>query len=414
MKQFLTIFKFEFLGVVRKKAYIITTALFVLVIVIGLLIPTILGGVNTGDSASSEVEQSEDKATYVVYDADHLMDVKDKTMTTFFPNATFKNVNSQDELEKQVMDKKADGGFIINKDYSFTYYVFDSSLYDTNNPIFAEALSQVKRNAAFEAVGYDASEIMNIYYQNTSVGKTVTLGSDGANNIIYTTMLIMVIYMVTILYGSITATSVATEKGNRTMELLVTSANTNALIFGKVLASALAAIIQVGLLVGSAALTYQFAKDAWNGMLDMVFNIPASVLSAFAIFGIVGFLFYSFIFGALGALVSKSEEVNSAVTPVTLIFVAIYIVVYTGIMDPTGIVFKVASFVPLSSPMAMFARMAMVDVPLFEVLLSLALLLLSMIAVGYASAKIYRRGTLMYGNQVKLVHALKWLKKGND
>lgn len=157
--------------------------------------------------------------------------------------------------------------------------------------------------------------------------ETHTIGSDGANNIIYTFMLILVIYMVIILYGNTIATSVASER-NRTMELLVTSANPTSLIFGKVLAGCLAAIIQVGVLILSAKITYELNGAAWNGMLDMVFNIPMDVLGAFAAFGIIGFIFYSFIFGALGALVSKSEDVNSSSTPITIIFIAVYFVVY--------------------------------------------------------------------------------------
>lgn len=411
MKSFFTIFKFEFLGLVKTKAYIITTTIFVLVSVIGLSIPSVIGGVDSGNIEDSIVEQLTEKSSYAIYDPANLLQDEKETLKQFFPKATFQNVDSLDSLKNDIKKDKFDGGFLINEDNSFVYYVNDSSLTDITSSVFSQALSQVNRNNAFRDAGMDATKIMEIYYGNTVNGSTEILGSDGANNIFYVFVMIMLIYMIIIMYGTMIATTVASEKGNRTMELLVTSASTNALIFGKVLAGALAAFLQVTVFIGSAILTYKLNGAAWNGMLDMILNIPVSVLIAFAIFGIFGFLFYAFIFGALGALVSKSEDVNSSATPVTVIFVAVYLVVYIGVMSPTSLIFQIASFVPLSSPMAMFARMAMVDVPLHEVLISFAFLILSTIAIGLAAAKIYRRGTLMYGNQIKFTHALKWLNK---
>ncbi|MDF9824137.1 ABC-type Na+ efflux pump permease subunit [Breznakia sp. PF5-3] len=414
MKQFLTIFKFEFLGLVKTKTYIVTTTIFVLIAVIGLSIPSFFGEIETSDAKDTLVEQLTSKVDYIVYDPDGVLDDEGETLKMYFPNAKFKTADSLDALKKSVSDEKADGGFYVKENYSFTYYVYDSSMTDVTNTIFSEAISQVKRNHAFDEAGLDANKVMDIYYKNTSIGKTEILGSDGANNFFYTIVMILIIYMITVMYGNVIATTVASEKGNRTMELLVTSASTNALIFGKVLATALAAFIQVGMFVGSTFLAYSLNASAWNGMLDAMFNIPTSVLVAFAVFGIFGFLFYAFIFGALGALVSKSEDVNSSATPITVVFVAIYLVVYLGVMDPTNTIFKIASFIPLSSPMAMFARMAMVDVPIFEVLISFGILIVSTVLVGMGASKIYRRGTLMYGNQIKLLHALKWLKRTKE
>lgn len=411
MKQFATIFKFELLGLIRTKIFIVTTTIFCLIAIIGISIPSVFGEISSQSVTDSIVEQFETKSKFAVYDENNIINEDNATLKMYFPESTFQKLDSKEAVKKQILDDKADAGFIINKDFSYTYIVNDSSMTDIRSSTFSEALSQIQRDVAFEKAGLDSDQVMDIYYNSRSEGTTEILGSDGANNIIYTFGLIFTIYMIIIIYGQVIATTVASEKGNRTMELLVTSASTNSLIFGKVLAGAVAASLQVGLFIGSAVLTYAINGAAWNGMLDMVFNIPASVMSAFIIFGLLGFLFYAFIFGALGALVSKSEDVNSSSTPMTIIFLIIYFVVYIGIMDPSSPIFAVASFVPFSSPMAMFARMAMIEVPIIEVLISLVILIISTALVGLGAAKIYRRGTLMYGNQVKFVHALKWLKK---
>lgn len=411
MKQFLTVFKFEFVTLVKTKAFIITTLIMVLISTVGLSLPRIFGEVNASKIGDSVVEQLTNKSDIGLYDPSGLLTKEDETLKLYFPKTKFTRVDTLDALKEGVKNDTFNSGFEVTDTFTYTYFVNDSSMTDITPNIFAQALSQVKRNAAFSEAGMDASVIMKMYYDNTATGTNVILGSDGASNLMYTIVLVMLIYMVVIMYGTIIATKVASEKGNRTMELLVTSANPNALIFGKVLAGAAAAILQIGLFIGSAMLSYKVNGALWNGLLDGMFNIPFDVLGAFAMFGVTGFIFYAFIFGALGALVSKSEDVNSSATPITIVFVIVYIIVYMGIMSPDSIIFVVASFVPFSSPMAMFARMAMVEVPLVQVLVSFAILIVSTVLVGMGAAKIYRRGTLMYGNQIKLSHALKWIKK---
>ncbi len=412
MKQFLYILRWEFLNLVKAKAYIITTVVFIIIALVGFSVPTMMGGIGDSNADTAIVEQDIEKRSYAVYDPTSFLTGADMTLQLYLPNATFMEVTSVDALKQSVTDKKVDAALSIHDGGDFTYYVKNNSLTDTSKYILQETFSQIKRNHAFADAGIDANQVMDIYYSNTVSADTVSLGADATNSMIYTFPLIMLIYMVVVLYGNIIATTVASEKGNRTMELLVTSANSNALIFGKVLAGVLAAILQVGLFVSVSLFAYSLNRVSWGGLLDSILNIPMEIIVSFALFGIFGFIFYAFIFGAIGALVSKSEDVNSSATPLTFLFLIIYFVVYFGVMvDPGGVMFTAASMIPLSSPMAMFARMAVVDVPLYQVIVAFILLLVSTVLTGFGAAKIYRRGTLMYGNQVKLSHALKWLRK---
>lgn len=408
MKQFGIIFKFELLELMKTKAYKITTIIFLLVAVVGLSLPSIfpsmLESSNTGDA-----NQFTDEGTFAILDENNILGEED-TFQLIFPNVEMKKVESIKEIETLISDEKVDAGFYLKDELTFEYYVLNSDVYDVKPSVFSQLLTLNYQNKKMVELGLNQEEAASVLSAQASY-ETQLLGTDGSNNLAYTFILIMVIYMVVILYGNSIATTVASEKGNRTMELLVTSAKPTALIFGKVLAGCLAAIIQVGLLIAVAKTTYSLNAEAWGGMLDMVFNIPMDVLGAFAAFGILGFIFYSFIFGALGALVSKSEDVNSSSTPITIVFIAVYFVVYIGVLDPSSTIFTIASYIPFSSPMAMFSRMAMVDVPMVEVMISLAILVASTILVGFGASKIYRRATLMYGNQIKITHAFKWLTK---
>ena len=88
-------------------------------------------------------------------------------------------------------------------------------------------------------------------------------------------------YMMILLYGQLIAVSVTSEKSNRAIEVLITSASSNSLILGKVIAAALASFLQVGTILASGMITYRLNSRAWNGLLDNIFNIPTNILLTF-------------------------------------------------------------------------------------------------------------------------------------
>lgn len=195
------------------------------------------------------------------------------------------------------------------------------------------------------------------------------------------------------------------------MEVLVTSVDTNLLFFAKVLAGAVAALIQSAVMLGTVLISYKINQDKWGGMLNMVLDIPANVLVVFALFGIGGFLFYTFIYGAMGALVSKTEDINKSAGGVQMVIMIVYFITLASLTDVDGIMIKVTSFLPVSSYSAMFARVAMGSVNTWEIVVSFIILVASIVVVGIIGAKIYRMGTLRYGNPIKLSNAFKSIKE---
>ncbi len=119
---------------------------------------------------------------------------------------------------------------------------------------------------------------------------------------------------------------------------------------------------------------------------------------------------YAFIFGTLGAMVSKTEDISKSSTLVTLIYVASFLIAMVGLSNSDTLLMKVASFVPFTSGNAMFIRISMGNVAFWEIALSLALLLGSCWITGVLAAKLFRFGTLHYGNPLKLTKALKSIR----
>lgn len=199
------------------------------------------------------------------------------------------------------------------------------------------------------------------------------------------------------------------------MELLITSAKPASMMFGKVIASCLAGIIQLVAVFGSAYLFYNINKSQWgdNPIIASLFDMPLYLLAYMLIFFVLGFFVYAFLYGAIGSTASKVEDINTSVMPLTFLFIAAFFVVVfsmsSGNVD--NMVMKVCSYIPFTSPMAMFTRIAMSTVPFYEVAISIVILIVSVLGIGVISAKIYRVGVLLYGTTPKFGAIIKAVRK---
>ncbi len=140
-----------------------------------------------------------------------------------------------------------------------------------------------------------------------------------------------------------------------------------------------------------------------NEIVKSIFDMPLSILLYALLFFFLGYFIYAFLYGALGSLVSRMEELNQAVMPVTFLFlIAFFIVIFSmtsGNVDNAAMI--VCSYIPLTSPMAMFVRIAMGNVAAWEIVLSVAILVASTVGIGFLAAAIYRIGVLLYGKSPK-------------
>lgn len=221
--------------------------------------------------------------------------------------------------------------------------------------------------------------------------------------------------MVILLYGQMVATNVATEKSSRAMEVLITSAKPTSMMFGKVIASCIAGLVQLLAVFGSALVFYNLNKSYWEDeqTIQSIFNIPPELLGYMLVFFLLGFLIFAFLYGAIASTVSRLEDINTAVQPVTFLFLIGFMVVIFSMTSANvdSILMKICSFVPFTSPMAMFTRIAMSTVAWYEIAASIAILAGSTVAVGFVAAKIYRTGVLLYGTTPKIGTVLKMIWK---
>ena len=243
-------------------------------------------------------------------------------------------------------------------------------------------------------------------------------------------------------YGAILMRSVIEEKTSRIVEIITSSVKPIELMLGKLLGACLVALTQFSLWIATyagvtiiAAPVAQFfinqrmgdfqnslnAVDATGTAANMPSDIDLSFLEQFSIdplfvlyffvFFVLGFLMYSSIFAAIGAAVDSEQDSQQFMTPVMLPIFLGYMLNFRIAEAPDSTFAIVASLFPLTSPINMVTRMLVSNVPFWEVLLSILLLILSLIGMLLLAARIYRTGILMYGKKPTFKELYKWIRQ---
>lgn len=408
MKQFMTILKFELLEYFKNKVFIGITAFLVAILALMMFVPDLLSGI---------FSDSNDEKPVMIVSSDQ-NEVLVPVFTSAFPTYTIETMDNSDTnaIENRIRNKEAECAFVFEDDTisRYTYYVENLGMYDTNTETADAVLNEMVRAEAFEEKGISAADTQMIMSLSVS-HDTTNLGQDQVSNFLYTYIMIMALYMVIAMYGQMVASHVAAEKDSRVMELLIATSDPTSMMFGKVLASCIAGLFQLAVIFGSALLFYNLNPDAWGDspMLQLLFDIPLHLLGFMLVFFLLGYLIYAFLYGAIGSTVSRIEDLSTALTPLTFIFIAAFMIVVFGISsgDVDTPLMIAASWFPLSSPMAMFTRIGMSTVSTFEIAGSIIVLIISLFLIGKLSAKIYRTGVLLYGKKVNFFSLLKQIIK---
>lgn len=407
MKQFKTILSFELSNYFKNKLFIGITVFLVAVIAVVMFFPRFTVGSDDNNSTSANSNSV------------MLISAKDETLSkqiaeSFKPVFTDYNVKAVDydlnSIKASIKNESAECAFVFDSADSYTYYVNNLQMTDVNTEIADEILKSISISDKLIQSGLSAEKAQEI--MGTAISYEVqTLGVDQINNFFYTYIMVFALYMVIVFYGQMISNSVAMEKSSRAMELLITSAKPTSLMFGKIIAACLAGLTQLICVFGSSIIFYNLNKSYWgdNMIINSIFNMPVELFAYMLIFFILGLLVYSFMYGAIGSMVSKVEELNTAAMPVTLIFVASFLVVVFSMSsgEVDNLLMKVCSFIPFTSPMAMFTRIAMSTVPVYEIIISVIILIASVFLIGFGSAKIYKTGVMLYGTKPNLKNMIK-------
>ncbi|WP_100330520.1 ABC transporter permease [Bacillus xiapuensis] len=226
-----------------------------------------------------------------------------------------------------------------------------------------------------------------------------------AQSLIY--VLLFFIYISVIIYANMIASEVAIEKSSRVMEILISSVSPVKQMFAKIIGIGLLGITQMAVWLLVAYLTLSRQSDESFVHLLGLSSVPVSMIVYAVVFFVLGYFLYATIAALLGSLVSRLEDVQQMMLPLTILVMIGFFISMYGLGNPESSVITFTSYVPFFTPMIMFVRIGLLSIPVWEVAAGIGILIMSIALFGLFGARVYQGGVLMYGKS----NSLKDIKK---
>ncbi len=410
MKHILQVLKFEYLNCIKNKAFIITTVI-IMILILGMsFVPAIILDMKDSETSNDVGNMNIIGIINNAYEDDEIVR---NSFEKDYPHSVVQvTKESLEEVKAKVDKSEYTFGVVLNTPISFTYITKNNSIMSEETMYITGAVQRIYRSVNFEKLGVDYDRT-NAIFDVPIVSEVVTTGTDQTRNYFSTYVLVMILYMAIVMYGQMVSQSVVTEKNTRAMEMLITCAKPTHLMFGKVFGSGLAGLTQLVVILGTAFLSVKSIsmKSLPEGMSEML-TMPVSTVIYALIFFITAYFIYAFLLGSLSSLASRSEDLNTLTTPVMMIFVAAFMIVMVSMTsDINNTLMIVCSYIPFTAPIAMFARIALSDVAFYEIIISIAVQIVSIYLLGMLAAAIYKIGVLMYGKPPKFSEIFKLLRE---
>jgi ABC-2 type transport system permease protein len=253
---------------------------------------------------------------------------------------------------------------------------------------------------------------------HTQQSQTTQTTSESAAGYVLATTGVILIFISIQVYAGIVATGVAEEKSSRMMEILVNAATPNQLLAGKIVGIGAACLTQMGSLVavGIAAILLQtplqaalFGASA-AGFKQYITGVSIPFYFLFLLYFLLAFFLYATLFAGLASLVKRQEEVQSVILLPLLLLSCGYVLFFFVVATPDATLTKVLSYIPFWTPIFMLMRLAVGTVAWWEIVVTVALMLVTIVACTWFAARLYRYGVLMYGQRPGLGQLLKLVR----
>lgn len=314
---------------------------------------------------------------------------------------------SEEEAEKAVEKDQFIGMILLKVNQENLPEATYKAMSITDSTTYGElqtSLQQLKTMIAASHINLTQAQLQKLY--EPAVFEKVALEENAkteeelnqARGLVY--VMLFVIYFAVIMYANMIAMEVATEKSSRVMEILISSVSPIKQMFAKILGIGLLSLTQLGLMLIVSYFSVQSNLDTMKGGFFEFFgfgNLPLGTIIYGVVFFILGYFLYATLAAFLGSLVSRIEDVQQMITPMTLLVVAGFMIAMFGLNKPEAPFVIVTSFIPFFTPMLMFLRVGMLSIPIWEVALGIGILLATIAALAIFGARVYKGGVLMYG-----------------
>lgn len=383
-RKFLTLYRFNLLQKLRAKSFLISTVLMVLFLVGFGNIERILDWFSGDDPKVALVSELSTDLRPALKKAGVTSDITPKEYTV---------AQARKAVDRGTFDAVA----IVQDSYDVT--LVSASPESELQTQVATVVKQVRDQAVITDAKIDPNvlaslaESVPVKQELTSTGGKSEDELFAASALVY--VLLFLMYFTIAIYGGMIVTEIANEKSSRVMELLISAASPIQHMLAKILSIATVSLVQLSILVGVGYYSAQSSSLFDQLSLD---SLSARTIIYLFVFFLLGYFLYATLLAALGSLVSRVEDAQQVTLPVILLIVAAFMISMFSLNAPTNQAVVVLSFVPFFTPMVMFLRVMLTDVPLWQVSISLILMLISISLALFVGTKFYRGGVLFYGS----------------
>ncbi len=400
MKKFWSIFSFTYKETIRNKALIISTIITLIAMLGFFNMDKIVGLFNR--EGSKDLIMISTEANNKFFDSNTLESLNDDDFKVVLSKDSEETNKVKTEIENGKSDYKALLEVSTGKEVSGKLYVNElpgDSLMKKVNTI----LNDTKFVFSMEKFNITPEEYANI--MTPAQLDVVQTGNASHERMALVYALVFGIYIITLTFGSMVANSVIEEKSNRIMETLITMAKPMELFFGKVLGICAVGLTQIAVILGSGLIMLKTSGTSLEVLSSL--NLNASIIFAFVAYFLLGYLTFSMLYAAVASLATSSQDVNSSMGAITLVFVGVFLLAMNCMFNIESTLAKVFSYIPFASPLIMFERIVLSKVTFMEILITTIINVGFIILVGFFSSKLYKKGTLHYGKKASLIKIIR-------
>ena len=407
MRDIFTVVKFTMKDMVKRKSFIISTLIILIFIVVGFNVPNLIKSFN-GDNSGNKL---------LIIDSKNVFEGALENLKQMDLGYEFEITNEDlkfEDVKKKIENEEIKEAIIINQEnekIKVLYIVENKTTMSEVPEGCMNALTSLYSNLRISKLGLTEQQLQSIT-PNFEFEIEQTEEKSASGNILVMMLMSIVLFYAIYFCAYQVSSSITTEKTSKIIETLVTSTSPKTIVLGKTIGIGLVGLAQMILIVATALISAKTFLEP--GVLDSVLdmsNVTPYLGIMTAIYFILGYLAYALLYALTGSTVSKPEDIQSANSPVAILAVIGFYLSYFTMMNPTSKLNLFASLFPISSPFCMPFRIMMGLANSTDVIISIAILVVTIIIIANVAIKIYSNAILNYGTKMSIKDIIKIYKE---
>lgn len=414
MRDLKTVIAFSIKDMVKRKSFIISTLIILVLIVIGFNIPNIMNAI-VGDNEDAG------EAKLLIVDSTNVFEGTLPSLNYMELGYNVQVANNEvsfEDIKSRIENKDINEAIIIEPKEDGTYklrYIVENMTQIASVPEeLMNAINSLYTNLQISKLGLTQEQIASLS-PNFEFTIEQTEEQEVSGNILVIMLLSIVLFYAIYFCAYQVSSSITTEKTSKIMETLVTSTSPRTIVLGKTIGIGIVGLIQICVIVAVALISAKafLEPELLNAVLDMSMMTPYLAIMTIVYF-ILGYFAYALLYALTGSTVSKPEDIQSANTPVAILAVVGFYLSYFTMMNPTSELNQFAAIFPISSPFCMPFRIMMGIATTSEVVLSIVILVITILIIAQVAIKIYSNAILNYGTKMTFKDIVKVYRDKNN